>query len=912
MSKIIGFVVTAGHMDIEWYQPLRSYRFWTVEALEQLKKIRGNRGDFVTYCLDGQYYPLKEYLDVVPEDREEMKDLVRRGLLTIGPFYTQFDEWLPSAESMIRNCLYGERLCKAFGGYMRAGYLPDNFGHPLQLPQILRGFDIDSLLFMRGMPEVEGGHDDEFCYTGIDGSKLFASHFRETYSGAFNLYTEPLIPTQPREVPYYPCYLSYERHLELATHKDPQLIARSLIENVHRIKDRYPTGIIPLISGGDHLPPQINVGDTVKAANEMQDEIEFVMGDAEQYVKLASERAGKNAPCQEYGMELLGSRYQHILMGSLSSRSYLKRENFACEALLEKYAEPLDAIASLFGYPRKQRLFDEAWENLMINSAHDSIHGSSVDEVHVEMQARYAGARQIAAGVIHDALKYIGKNLPAWAGKNEEILVMSPVTAKSQAVELWLPIGEPDVAGTFGIHTNNIAVQTEDGRLLDVQVLERPTVELNGRGEPRNPEFPYRGVEKVLFRDDFKAHEIRRYRIAEIDELPETTLCAGDGFIENEFIRVEVRNSLISLFDKRSGFAFHNLNLLEEDADAGDPWDYSPTWTPGEIVRSPQFAFKSRLKECGAVRAVLEITGEMNVPYKLEGDNRSAKRAVIPVKFEITVGRDSPRADVRLTFDNTAKDHRIRLRIPTAIRTGFVRSQGHLAIIDRPIERQKEIEKWYQPPTQLLPCREWVAVQDDRRGLAVALKGMYDYEAEVNPLDRTADLYITLLRGVELMTRCNTMQRSGDASYAVPTPGAQCLGEQVIEWSFIPYTADENEKAPFISEANGFLYPPVGHAVRAPHETERAAGFSAPYAVSGQNIQFSAFKVCYDGDGYILRLFENQGRETETEIELPPCFKSASLANMNERTLSELPIDGGKVRLHFMPYKALTLKLQCE
>ena len=48
MKKLIGFVVTAGHLDIEWYQPLRSYRFWTVEALEQLKDIRAHRKDFVS------------------------------------------------------------------------------------------------------------------------------------------------------------------------------------------------------------------------------------------------------------------------------------------------------------------------------------------------------------------------------------------------------------------------------------------------------------------------------------------------------------------------------------------------------------------------------------------------------------------------------------------------------------------------------------------------------------------------------------------------------------------------------------------------------------------------------------------------------------------------------------------------
>ena len=107
MEKITGFIITAGHLDIEWYQPLNSYRFWTVEALEDLKQA-AKRSDFKTYVLDGQVFPLEEYLEVVPEDECEMRELIYSGKLAIGPFYTQFDEWIPSAENMIRNCLYGK------------------------------------------------------------------------------------------------------------------------------------------------------------------------------------------------------------------------------------------------------------------------------------------------------------------------------------------------------------------------------------------------------------------------------------------------------------------------------------------------------------------------------------------------------------------------------------------------------------------------------------------------------------------------------------------------------------------------------------------------------------------------------------------------------------------------------------
>jgi alpha-mannosidase len=111
-AKLTGFIITAGHLDIEWYQPLRSYRFWTIETFEDLKKAV-KRDDFTCYVLDGQVFPLEEYLEAVPQDEKEMRSLIGQGKLAIGPFYTQFDEWLPSAENMIRNCRSGcmRRFC---------------------------------------------------------------------------------------------------------------------------------------------------------------------------------------------------------------------------------------------------------------------------------------------------------------------------------------------------------------------------------------------------------------------------------------------------------------------------------------------------------------------------------------------------------------------------------------------------------------------------------------------------------------------------------------------------------------------------------------------------------------------------------------------------------------------------------
>ena len=894
-KKITGYVVNHGHMDIEWYMPLRSYRFWTVEALDELRRIAGERPDFVTYVLDGVTYVLDIYLEARPGARKEIEELITNGKLTIGPFYTQFDEWLPSAESMVRNCLYGNRKCRKYGKIMRAGYLPDNFGHPLQMPQILNNFGIDSLLFMRGLPEIAGGHPDEFMYTGIDGSRVLISHFRDSYGGAFSIFDKDVDPMQPRDIPYHQDYYSYEYYMELADHTDQKKIAAELIQNVMNIKHRYPSGIVPLIAGCDHCPPQAKMAETLKLANSLQDDIEFIMGDAEGYVRMA--QANISCP-MEYNKELIGSFYQYILLGTLSTRSYLKRLNFGAEALMERYTEPLDAIAAMLGYSGTQPQLDEAWKNLMINSTHDSIHGSSIDEVHIEMEARFATVKQIAAGLSHDLIKYIGKHMnPWWKGKGRGILTFAPADPGiPQLGQVWLPVGD-----------EKVCVYDRKGNALPTQIQPREEIVLNGIGKARNSYWPEEKFRNVLFLASSQANMVTSF-LCSTGTVEFKNIDADDHYMENEYIRVEVKGALINILDKSTGVWKYGLNLIEEDADAGDAWDYAPTWISGETVLSNRFPFGSRLAESGPVRASIEINGRMDVSAGLIGDERSLERVAIPICFEISLERYSRRVDVRLTLENYAKDHRMRLRIPTGVKTDKVLSQGHFSIIERPIERTREVEPWIQPPTQILPFREWLAVNDGSTGLAIVAKGLYDYEAVMNPLNNQPDIFLTLLRGFEFMGRINTLQRQGAASRCHHTPGAQCLGKHVIEWAYIPYKVVENNIASFLPLAQSFLYPMMTHMIRAEQLQNLVDGKALPVAFSDDNIQFSAFKRSYDSNDYILRFFENQGREVETKVHLNG-FKKAFMSNMNEEVFEEIAIEDGTVHIKVGAYKVITLLL---
>lgn len=379
--------------------------------------------------------------------------------------------------------------------------------------------------------------------------------------------------------------------------------------------------------------------------------------------------------------------------------------------------------------------------------------------------------------------------------------------------------------------------------------------------------------------------------------------------LENEFIRVDVRGALIDVTDKRTGKTFFGQNLLVEEADAGDDWDWSPAWIPGEVVLSSQCEFTSKLVEQGPVRATIEISGGMSVPEKMIGDERSKAHVNMPVKFLISLYKGLPRVDVKLILNNTAKYHRIRLHAPGNVVTDKVISQGQLTVIERPVQRAKQIETWFQPPTQLLPMREWAAVTDGKDGLAVAIKGVYDYEATVEPLSNETGLAFTLLRGIELMGRLNMPQRKRDASMAVPVPGAQCPGEHVIEWSLIPYAPTEADALPFVPAAESFLFPPATHAVRTIDQQPKSAQAAPLYSWQAENIRFSTFKRTMDRTGYVLRLYEDRGLDTEFDLQLNG-FGKAYLATMAEEKTEPLTIEDGCVRLHAAPHKAITLMLE--
>ena len=158
------------HWDREWYEPFAVFSERLVEMMDTLLDL-GDAG-FPHFHLDGQTAMIDDYLARRPERADELAALVRSGQLSAGPWVTQMDEFLTSGESHIRNLEMGLRRARELGVALEVGYMPDQFGHIGQMPQILRAGGLARAMVWRGVPFTIDR--SSFRWRSPDGSEVLS------------------------------------------------------------------------------------------------------------------------------------------------------------------------------------------------------------------------------------------------------------------------------------------------------------------------------------------------------------------------------------------------------------------------------------------------------------------------------------------------------------------------------------------------------------------------------------------------------------------------------------------------------------------------------------------------------------------------------------------------------------------
>ena len=169
-------LIAHSHLDVAYYwRRIHAVQKNLRTVLIQLR-LMDKYPDFkYTHTQPYVYETLEKYY---PEVFEELKEKVKNGQFEpVGAMYVEPDCNVPSAESLIRQCLYGQKTYeRMFGKKVNNAWLPDVFGNSWILPQILKKSGVDYFVSnkMSTWNDTNRFPHNNFKWKGIDGSEVYA------------------------------------------------------------------------------------------------------------------------------------------------------------------------------------------------------------------------------------------------------------------------------------------------------------------------------------------------------------------------------------------------------------------------------------------------------------------------------------------------------------------------------------------------------------------------------------------------------------------------------------------------------------------------------------------------------------------------------------------------------------------
>ena len=169
-------LIAHSHLDIAYYwRRIHAVQKNLRTVLIQLR-LMDKYPDFkYTHTQPYVYETLEKYY---PDVFKELQQKVKNGQFEpVGAMYVEPDCNIPSAESLIRQCLYGQKIYKRmFGKYVNNAWLPDVFGNSWIMPQILKKSGVDYFVSnkMSTWNDTNRFPHNNFIWKGIDGSSVYA------------------------------------------------------------------------------------------------------------------------------------------------------------------------------------------------------------------------------------------------------------------------------------------------------------------------------------------------------------------------------------------------------------------------------------------------------------------------------------------------------------------------------------------------------------------------------------------------------------------------------------------------------------------------------------------------------------------------------------------------------------------
>ena len=881
-------LVTHTHWDREWYHPAARFRQRLVALIDELLSDDADRR---TFLLDGQTIVLEDYLEVRPERRGELAARIRDGRIEAGPWYVLADELIPSGEALVRNLLAGRRVLRG----MRASspqvlYCPDSFGHPAALPTLAAGFGLPLVILWRGYGSSRWPAGDIARWRGPEGSAALLYHLpRAGYEFASSLPVGEAAAA--------------ERWRSMRS----ELAARSVV------------GVVLLPNGADHHARQELLGDATAALTDVATPDRIIVSSLGGFAS-ALRAAAAEWPLPVIEGELRDSYgYTWTLQGTFATRAHQKRANAHAERLLLREAEPWSAIARGRGAFSRRHLIEAAWASLLACHPHDTLCGCSIDAVARAMDARLEVVESEGAGIRDDAIAdMIGHDAvrarTARSRWREIVVVRNAAPRRRSGIaELEIRRFLSDVpVGPGSAHAPppprlRLPPPELDGGRVPVQLLERAIAHDRVESPRHYPDNDLVEVTRVVA----WMPAIPGYGTAAFDldappaapaEPPFAVRVTGNA-LDNGELSVAVDDlGNVAISSARHGTRAAGVLRFEDVPDVGDLY----THAPGAHGVTHASFLGAHVVQRGPLRATIEgrwrvrippssvvepervaLTGYSTPPIAVPAIGH-APLVALEIAVRLTLDAGANTVGVRVTGENCARDHRLRVVFATGIREAEVWADAAFGPVHRLPLDVPAADRAMELPTASAPLHRYVSLFAPDRGASVISDGLAEYEVAAD-----GSLAVTLVRAVGELSRNNLPERPGHAGWPVPTPLAQCLGPFEASFALMlhgPRTAATIHAIELA--ADDALLPLTGSTIRS------ALSLPDPVAgveLFGDGLAFSAIKESEDGAELVLRCVNLTNERVDGRWRLGWTARAAHLARLDETPLHDLHVAGTDV-----------------
>lgn len=882
------YVVPYAHLDTQW-----RWEFPQVISEYLLKTMRVNF-DYIdkyphyvfNWTGSNRYRLMKEYF---PDDYARLKQYVAKGnWYPAGSSVEEGDVNLPSAESIIRQVLYGNTYFRKEFGKASAEYmLPDCFGFPASLPTILahagvKGFSTQKLSAAWQPAPLIGGPDSPEktpegipfnvgVWEGSDGETVLAalnpggygSRIRSDLSKTPPPIPEPGPNATQREQRIY--HMMREQQTDWPSRIDIDGKATGVFADYHYIGTGDIGGAVDeesvrlleatVTQGEAVLPSPVAPPFGSTAATPAPTGTPVRMGDGP--VRVISSAADQMFLDIKPDMQAKMPRYKGDLelinhsAGSLTSEAYHKRWNRKNELLADAAEKASVAAMWMGGRTYPQQRLNDAWTLLLAGQFHDTGAGTATPRAYEFAQNDDVIAMNQFADVLTSATQSVASGLDTQV-RGIPVVVYNPLNITREDVveaDLNFPGGMPREVRAVGPDGKEVPAQVDNGKVLFLAKV--PSV-------------------------GFAVYEIEPAKSA----AESTGLKVSESSLENARYRVSLNaeGDVTSIFDKSLNKELLSAPIrLAISNDAPKQW---PAWNmdfdqeqaaPRSYVGGPA---KIRVVENGPVRVAVEISREDEGSKFVQTVRLSAGDAGNRVEFGESIDWRTLSGNLKVVF-------------PLSATNNMATYNWEVGTIQRPVASERQFE---------VASHHWIDQTDESGTWGSTI--LTDVKNGSDKRDANT-IRLTLIR-----TPGPASQMKG----AYTDQMNQDWGHHEILYGIAGH-AGGWQTAGTDWQAYRLSTPLIGFET-AKHEGALGRSFSL-VQVDSPHVRVLALKKAETSDEVVLRMVELDGEAaSQVHVKFAGPITAAREVNGQELPVGAATVEDGAFETSFRPYQPRTFALK--